>query len=357
MKGRQIPAEPAYIMFNIDVSPKWGWPGELPVCYDCSNKTCTKNPDFWFQQLCDTLPWRYEIDWIRLWQRGNHTNISCSPEDYPTQGWIQHKDNRENYISQNMNEPLRPVFPGGAECQEDHECGYNTSHGTCTDNVCHCTGDWTGPRCLVKRVGASSICRSLEEIVVGGAACFSDSETDCGREHNQGACHKVKISSGAIQYHQKDGVTKRVGGGDGRCGCGSDWGGPTCNEKRTIKTCLSPDPSWNGSKLEDYVEETCRQNPWFQKKPVELENACNDVLSEYNGKYAGCGAWLRASWVAKAAPCPIFRTTWFWVVVIAAGVTLCVLPVLWGWGRRRWRGNQNRPAQEIPLAQHAQQAP
>ena len=51
LHSRQVPAEPMYMIVNVDLSPRWGWPAnprgvecagcESPDKFDCSNTNCT----------------------------------------------------------------------------------------------------------------------------------------------------------------------------------------------------------------------------------------------------------------------------------------------------------------------------
>jgi hypothetical protein len=320
--GRQMPEEPSYIMLNIDLSTRWGWPdcdtNYCDCCSDCRDPKCTTcyypwqpeaNQRQWLAELCKTLPAWYEIDYVRLWQRRGNTRTSCSPKDYPTQGWIE--SHRERYILPNMNEPLRPVLAGGYRCNSDSECG----EGSCIDEVCACARDWTGPRCLVKRAGASAICHALEAKAVGGAACFTNSPADCGKLRNHGVCVEVARPGGKYTPNQTYQISsdrwEKVGGGDGRCKCKDGWGGVSCSIALPNNSCTPqiPNPTWMGADLEQFIEETCSNNESDGKYTLDVAQACEDVLWKphwkQGGSLSGCGAWLRASWVARAASCGI----------------------------------------------------
>ena len=51
LHSRQVPKEPMYMILNVDMSPKWGWPAdsigvkcagcEAPADYSCANPNCT----------------------------------------------------------------------------------------------------------------------------------------------------------------------------------------------------------------------------------------------------------------------------------------------------------------------------
>jgi hypothetical protein len=322
MLGRQMPEEPSYLMLNIDLSTRWGWPDCNPkycnCCSDCRDTKCTtcyypweptKNSRQWLANLCKTLPAWYEIDYVRVWQRPNNIRTGCSPKDYPTQGWIE--SHRDRYVLPNMNEPLRPVLSGGHQCSSSADCG-GSVRGSCSIGVCQCTHDFTGPRCLVKRIGASSVCRPLEEAAVGGAACYTTSKSDCGSSHGRGVCVEAARPGGIYTPNQTymiaPGVWEKAGGGDGRCECNAGWAGTSCSVILPMNSSVPkhpPNPAWMGETIEEFIKERCNcsiQTP-------ELARACDEVLWKPHwktgGAYAGCGAWLRAYWVAKAASCEL----------------------------------------------------
>jgi hypothetical protein len=347
MLGRIIPEEPSYIMLNIDLSTRWGWPDCNPdycnCCSDCRDPKCTTcyypwepttNSRQWLAELCKSLPAWYEIDYVRLWQRPNNTRTSCSPKDYPTQGWIE--SHRDRYVLPNMNEPLRPVLSGGHLCVSDAECG-GVERGSCTAGVCQCLKTWTGPKCLVKRIGTSRVCQTLEDAAVGGAACYTTSQTACGLSHGRGTCVEVFRPGGKYAanqtYQMPDGSLHKVGGGDGRCKCNTGWRGTSCSVRQPANHCEPeqfPDPAWMGSDLENFIENLCNQKHQSQ----DLHQACNDVLWkphwEAGGSFSACASWLRAGWVAQKASSCVQPTSAAAasVMLVYAGVAAGVATVL-----------------------------
>ena len=154
LMSRMIPEEPSYLILNIDLSPRWGWPwcpeDLCNCCADCGNPECfTCNVRSWMLAVCEDMPASYEIDWVRVYQLPGEEQASCSPADFPTNGWIS--THWDRYIAINTDEPLRPVLAGGHPCSNDIECG----HGTCVEGLCQCEVAWTGPRCMVSKVGAA----------------------------------------------------------------------------------------------------------------------------------------------------------------------------------------------------------
>lgn len=71
---RSIPLEPAYIIFNLGISPDF-----LGVTKD----------DF-LQNYLPKLqfPAQYKLDYIRVYQKPDSYNVGCSPPDYPTEQYI-----------------------------------------------------------------------------------------------------------------------------------------------------------------------------------------------------------------------------------------------------------------------------
>jgi beta-glucanase (GH16 family) len=360
MLGRQMPEEPSYIMLNIDLSTRWGWPdcrADLcDCCTDCRDPKCTTcyypgdtttNHRQWMADLCKTLPAYYEIDYVRLWQRKNNVRTSCSPKDYPTQGWIE--SHRERYILPNFNEPLRPVLAGGSLCTTDADCG-GSQRGSCVDTMCSCSAEWTGPQCLVKRSGASLTCKPLEDAAVGGAHCFTDSKVACGLAKGHGRCVEASRPGGWAtpnQTYAVDGAYQKVGGGDGRCLCSQGWVGTSCNVAvGDSKTCVPkdmPKPAWSGQDLEKHISGLCNRS--YQTTQNEaLVKACDEVMWkpywQQGGEYAGCGAWLRAVWVAKAVQCEDPPADVMWVLWLSIGIAsalmvLCICLILWRKSRNR----------------------
>lgn len=322
--GREMPKEPSYLILNIDLSTRWGWPycneNYCDCCTDCNDPKCTTcflpwdkntNQRQWLADLCAKLPAFYEIDYIRIWQRQGSKQTGCSPSSYPTQGWIE--SHRDRYVAPNMNEPLRPILAGGAKCTTDADCG-SSIRGSCSSGICQCLAAWTGPKCLAPRAGTALTCRPLEVAVIGGAACSSQSFPECGSNLGRGRCVEVHRPGGKYAVNQSHEVPgsapgslwERAGGGDGRCKCEAGWGGATCNTQLDAKSCvpsMMPDVSWMGEDLEKWITTRC-QNTGGQQNLVD---ACRDVLWQPHwvsgGQYSTCGAWLRAFWVAKAAGC------------------------------------------------------
>ena len=324
LHGRMIPQEPSYLILNIDLSTRWGWPScrESPTCNccnDCTDPACLEcYPAFpngtadtsvnfkqWLVDLCKDLPAYYEIDYVRAYQRSGARRVGCSPRDYPTQGWIE--SHRDRYTLPYLHEPLRPVLAGGAACAGDRECG-GAARGACVAAACQCKGDWTGPKCLVPRAGASRTCRALEDAAIGGGHCRTDAPGACGAARGRGRCVRVAVSEYIPRARSlmADGTWEALGGGDGRCGCAEGWGGAHCGVPLRKGVCPPAPPldaSRTGAQLEAEVEALCR---WVDgtKDTAGLAQACDEVLWrphwEGGGGYAQCGAWLRLNWVATA---------------------------------------------------------
>merc|ERR1712216_753659 len=211
MLGRQIPEEPTYIMLNIDLATRWGWPDSnsefCDCCSDCRDPKCTtcyypwdpqNNARQWLADLCTTLPASYDIDYVRVWQKPGNTRTSCDPADYPTQGWIE--SHRDRYLLPNMNEPLRPVLAGGSQCASDDDCG-TALRGHCNNSTgtCQCKAEWTGPKCVARRIGTALTCCALESESIGGAACYVNSSTACGVSSGRGQCSRQLALAEAMQ--------------------------------------------------------------------------------------------------------------------------------------------------------------
>ena len=323
MKGRQIPQEPSYVTLNIDLSTRWGWVECDPTVCNCCNEcrpectTChskrldgsvdtTVNHRAWLQKLCDDLPGFYEIDYVRVYQRPGATRIGCNPADHPTEGWIQ--SHYQKYVLHSRDEPLRPVFAGGADCTASAECGAPT-RGACADGVCACDAGWTGPRCLTRRVGAAARCRALEDVVVGGGRCYATA-TACGAARGRGACAALPRNNPwerPVQYAAlPDGGWKRLGGADGRCECAAGWGGPYCTRPLPPSHCvpsLLPPVNQLGKDLEVWISVLC-QTVNGTAQTSALAQACSEVCWkphwESGGGYSQCGAWPRVYWIAVA---------------------------------------------------------
>jgi hypothetical protein len=330
MLGRQMPEEPSYMMLNIDLAGRWGWPDcntkYCDCCADCRDPKCTTcyypwqpevNARQWLAELCTTIPAYYEIDYVRVWQRPGNTRTSCSPKDYPTHGWIE--SHYENYVLPNMNEPLRPVFAGGAYCTQEADCG-GSARGLCKDGSCKCQTDWTGPACLVRKAGSSLVCQQLEDAVIGGAACDTDSASSCYALRGRGKCVLAARPGGIYAPNQTllmpDNKTwKMVGGGLGRCHCNAGWKGSVCTEPQGTDECILaefPDPAWMGADLEEFIKRTCRRTEesvelLSAEQYAALAQACDEVQWKPHwksgGNYSSCGSWPRAVWVARALGC------------------------------------------------------
>jgi len=327
MLGRQIPEEPTYIMLNIDLATRWGWPDcnseFCDCCSDCRDPKCTtcyypwdpqNNARQWLADLCTTLPASYDIDYVRVWQKPGNTRTSCDPADYPTQGWIE--SHRDRYLLPNMNEPLRPVLAGGSQCASDDDCG-TALRGHCNNSTgtCQCKAEWTGPKCVARRIGTALTCCALESESIGGAACYVNSSTACGVSSGRGQCVEAARPGGSYAANQtyklSDGSWEKAGGGDGRCKCKAGWKGTSCDvPAATCSPNPFPDPAWMGADLETFVEKVCNGSiPTNRDHEDALARACKEVLWkphwQEGGGYAGCGAWLRANWVATVGSCGV----------------------------------------------------
>lgn len=310
--GREIPSEPVYLLMNIDVSSNWGWeecdPSSCSCCTNCSDpncQVCRKK----LQAFCKTLPATYEVDYIRVYQPRGSVSHGCSPDHHPTEGWIQSR--RSRYVAPNMDEPLRPVYAGGAACQNSTECG-GADRGQCKDAMCSCSKGWTGPRCLARSVGAADTCRPLHEVQIGGAHCDGQQNTGCGPG---GKCVNITRRYDAFWQAVRDtpGSYRLVGSGMGRCKCKRGFYGPHCEKQAEMSastglpfddmTQCSPDPTLSGEDLELLIERVCASTTG--SRAANVVAACQDVLwrpwwRRPGGQYSVCGAWPRASWVVAA---------------------------------------------------------
>jgi len=174
----EIPTEPMYLVMNLAVSRDWGFPNATlknctKECYSCHDPECACAMPHGF---CDNLPTALEIDSVRVYQpfrrrrrsgSSNNNNdmysLSCSPPNRPTEAYIQ--ANMEKYKLPEQDAPLQEVVIGGGKCQSDADCGTTTivNRGICvinfdavsaeissrSDLMCHCSGNWMGPHCLV----------------------------------------------------------------------------------------------------------------------------------------------------------------------------------------------------------------
>mmetsp|Transcript_151848 Transcript_151848/g.279884 ORF Transcript_151848/g.279884 Transcript_151848/m.279884 type:complete len:1058 (+) Transcript_151848:79-3252(+) len=308
--GRKMPVEPSYIMLNIDLSPRWGFPycppDKCDCCYDCRDPKCTTCMDGnynymgWLKDLCTTLPATYDVDWVRVYQHPGATDVGCSTKAFPSEGWIE--SHRKEFTVPNMDEPLRPVLAGGAQCTADAgDCGHH--RGDCVNATCRCRTGWTGPRCLSTQVGSSAICRQLEEAAIGGAPCDTHLTDECGAQQGTGACVELwkPWDRPTQELVMPDGTLQLAGGGNGRCECASGWGGTHCNKPladASASKCL-PDASLPSAKLEILLDSLC-----MQVKSEAVVALCNTVQWkphwQSGGEFSTCGAWLRSSTVLQA---------------------------------------------------------
>jgi hypothetical protein len=111
---------PTDLIFNIDVSAKWGWNYCTPsstcsCCTDCTDPACItclsdsgggENSRSWLMDMCnsieDNAPNRtnlYEIDWVRVYQLDediDDDSTTCNPSDRPTKHYINY--NQDLYM-------------------------------------------------------------------------------------------------------------------------------------------------------------------------------------------------------------------------------------------------------------------
>lgn len=305
MLGRQIPEEPMYIILNVDMSMNWGWQdcehGRCGCCTDCNNPECTTCAGLpWLTGLCQQLPADYSIDYVRVYQRKGARRTECSPPDFPTEGWIE--SHKANYILPTMDEASKPVFAGGRPCTASADCG-GSSRGACQAGICQCGEGWTGPSCLVPKVGTALKCSPLEAALVGGGTCRSESATDCGAAEGHGSCVAVRVPWWFPSQEKKlpDNTWTKAGGGDGRCRCANGYGGPHCARSVESDSCApdAVDPVMTGAELDDLIGTMCAR----ATSNAEMD-ACNEILWkphwEHGGHFAQCGSYPRAYWVASA---------------------------------------------------------
>jgi hypothetical protein len=176
MLGRKIPDEPMYLILNVDLSPRWGFPycdpGRCDCCFDCGKADCLTcledvngtvvDTRQWLSALCDSLPQDYEIDYVRVYQREGEENIGCDPLPRPTAEFI--RAHEERYTPSGSDEALKPVASGGAACGAGARDGVCGVEGACEQGVCVCAAGWTGPRCLVRAVGTTRLCEPLRPL-------------------------------------------------------------------------------------------------------------------------------------------------------------------------------------------------
>lgn len=182
--GRKIPDEPMYMILNVDVSPRWGWPGcdaRCPsCCNDCQNETCTTcylpsdqkpfkyyNSREWLKDLCTSIKNKValEVDYIRIYQPADTVNqIGCNPQGKRTNSYIGKHGDR--YLQSNDVEPLHGIRNGGGRCRSDADCGntYDRLKKCLVNGVCDkCSEGWTGPKCLVRAISQTQICAELSK--------------------------------------------------------------------------------------------------------------------------------------------------------------------------------------------------
>mmetsp|Transcript_26339 Transcript_26339/g.77317 ORF Transcript_26339/g.77317 Transcript_26339/m.77317 type:complete len:2722 (+) Transcript_26339:41-8206(+) len=177
---RKLPDEALYMILNVDLAPRWGWPtcpDECDCCTDCRLSRCTTclqrdefgnefNARQWLAKLCAQMPVTYEIDYIRIYQppSSSAASIGCDPKGLETSAWIE--KHRDWYTPAGADEPLKFVAAGGANCTRDAQCGF----GSCkagpgaepgSQRQCACESGYTGPRCLARAVGWSRVCADL----------------------------------------------------------------------------------------------------------------------------------------------------------------------------------------------------
>ena len=98
-----------YVLFNIAVSKTWGFqPQPLPSscdgeCNDCRDPACACAVP---KGLCDMLPARMTVDFVRVYQNANDTRytLGCSPPTRPTKQWI------DGHTSRCARRALRPLL-------------------------------------------------------------------------------------------------------------------------------------------------------------------------------------------------------------------------------------------------------
>jgi len=75
---RPIPNEPMYLILNLAMSYSWGGPLPYPFYPD---------PEYM------DFPATMHVDYVRMYQHPNETNIGCDPPDYPTAAYIASNPN------------------------------------------------------------------------------------------------------------------------------------------------------------------------------------------------------------------------------------------------------------------------
>mmetsp|Transcript_23039 Transcript_23039/g.45542 ORF Transcript_23039/g.45542 Transcript_23039/m.45542 type:complete len:502 (-) Transcript_23039:357-1862(-) len=87
LPGRQIPAEPMYLLLNTAMSNNWA-----AVCGDrdgaANGQRC---PPGSTEYCCRIFPAHFLVDWVRVYQNSNNAahTVGCSPPKFPTQDFIQ----------------------------------------------------------------------------------------------------------------------------------------------------------------------------------------------------------------------------------------------------------------------------
>ena len=111
-----------YVLFNIAVSKTWGFqPQPLPSscdgeCNDCRDPACACAVP---KGLCDMLPARMTVDFVRVYQNANDTRytLGCSPPTRPTKQWI------DGHTSRCARRALRPPPPPRSNRERSFVCG------------------------------------------------------------------------------------------------------------------------------------------------------------------------------------------------------------------------------------------
>jgi len=323
MLARQLLLEPVSMILNIDVSRQWGWDifekkcpkGSCGCCLDCKNPKCIacmlqmgQEEEYMFlSQMCRTLPATFEVDYIRVFQTQEQQakdHEGCSPKAAPTQGWVDTRP--EKYVVPNFDAPLAPIYAGGARCQTDANCGSISGSGTCLRGVCNCSEGWTGPSCLARVAGTAKTCRPLELALVGGGPCDVNSTLDrCGHGHCVKINHDWKMPWQTVAHQHME---KPVGTGNGRCKCDNGWAGPFCSNiaprKEELKwkqqSCV-PRSTMSSPDLEKFIRKVCdRRLSHRIRASSQVVETCREILWQHGGLFSQCGAWPRASWLAKA---------------------------------------------------------
>ena len=122
LRPRHLPTEPMYLIFNLDISQRWGWPDCTEVtgcscCTDCANPDCYQCTERqWLKDTCAALDSQvsYSIDWVRVFTPKGAAPPQCSPSSHPTRQWIG--AHATDYMQPADKAPLRKVVAGGGGC-------------------------------------------------------------------------------------------------------------------------------------------------------------------------------------------------------------------------------------------------